>query len=77
MAEKAKINGAKKGDLVPVLEPEFDIVNDGKGLRVFEVLPTEGKIYNREGLMKLKEIREGELANINALLEKMDELGVE
>jgi hypothetical protein len=77
MAEKVKINGCKKGDLVEVLEPEFDLVDGGKGLRVFEIEPPGGKVYNREGLLALKALRERELTNINALLAKMDELGVE
>ena len=76
MGNQVEIKKATKGDLVPVLTPEFDVVNDGKGLRVWEIDPA-GKTYGREGLTALKAQRERELVNINILLAMMDELGVE
>jgi hypothetical protein len=75
MPEKAEHKTAKQGDLVALDIGEYDVVNDGKGLRV--CLPSMvSKTYNRDGVLARKVQLEAELELIAEVLAEMDKLGV-
>lgn len=67
---------AQKGDLVPLEEPEFDVVNDGGSLRVSEIVKTQS-VYSRAQILERKAKLEKEIENIDIVLKQMDNLGVQ
>lgn len=67
---------ADEKTLVELEKKEFDVVNDGKGLRM-KVALMASKTYSKEGLIALKEKLTAELEECGLLLAKMDELKVE
>jgi hypothetical protein len=73
--EATSIKAAKPGELVEYGGIEYDVVNDGGALRAVEVFANQ-KTFNREGVTARKAELERELTVIDALLAKMDELGV-
>jgi hypothetical protein len=75
MPEKKDHKTAKKGDLVALDVGEYDVVNDGRGLRVF-VPSMVSKVYQRDGVLKRKEQLEAELALIDTVIAEMDSAGV-
>lgn len=65
---------AQTGDLVKLDEPHFDLVNDGKAVRVTQAVKHQA-VYPIEDLLKLRQKTENELKNIIAVLAKGEELG--
>lgn len=76
MAESTSIIVAKEGELVALITPEYDVVNEGTALRVSQAVPVK-KTYNRKGVLARKLEIEAELAMIEIVLGEMDSKGVE
>jgi hypothetical protein len=75
MKEIKSAIGAQKGDAVELEMPEFDVVNDGAGIRATEIVKAQ-KTYNRAGILAKKAEIEKVLAHINTVIAEMDVAGV-
>lgn len=72
--KETPILSAKTGDLVTLETPHFDLVNDGKAVRVTQAVKHQA-VYPIEDLLKLRQKTENELKNIIAILAEGEKLG--
>jgi hypothetical protein len=73
---KKSVIGAQKGDLVAVREPEYDVVNDGRSIRMTEAVVVN-TVLTPSGLQAKKEKLLEELKQIDIIIAEMKTKSVE